>query len=439
MKFEHMPKMGPLQGVRVAFVGISIAGPFACEIMAEWGADVIWLENPKAPDIARGGFATSGDTERRNMRTLAIDFRKGEGLEAFKRLLKETDIFLEATKGGNFAKMGFTDEWFWSINPKLVIVHLSGFGQTGLDEWITRGSYDPVAQAFSGMMNLQGYPGDEYPPQPAHLSACDYLSALHAATGALAALCKAQETGIGDSVDVAQYEAALRCQAQRPGEYYNLGVKPFREGYRHKTAACWGLFECMDKKYLYIIGLGVSQVKILCKLLGFEYGVGDLPEGTFYINRYETETGKLFQEKWLEYCATHNAKDIENTLLPAGVTCCKVNDYEDLLEDDLFLEHGALETFYTADGREYIGPCITPRFKEHPAFIWRGMPGVGQDNNDILEELGYSRAEIKELYEKKTINKKPIAQLTPELKKAIIAYCGWSGDQLVGEKKIDIL
>lgn len=431
MKYAHTPKMGPLQGIKVAFSGISIAGPFAAELMAEWGADVIWLENPKAPDIARGGFGTSGDCERRNMRTMSINYLCDEGREVFKKLIANVDIFLESTKGKHFEKIGYSDEYLWSINPKLVIIHLSGFGQTGLDEFVTRGSYDPIAQAFSGLMQLQGYPGDEYPPQPAHMSVADYLAALHATVGGLAALNRTLDTGKGESVDVCQYECALRCQAQRPGEYWNYGVKPFREGYLNKTAACWGIFETSDNRSIYIIGLGVSPLKILCKLLGFTYGEGDIPEGTIYINRYETETGKLFQERWIEYCKTHTAQEIEDTLLPHGVTCSKVNNFEDLLNDEGLLEHGTLFTGTTADGRDYVQPCIAPRFKKNPTWVWRPMPGIGADNNDILRDLGYTTNEIKELYEKKVIVRKPPVQITKEVSDAIIKSYGYGEDQML--------
>lgn len=434
MKYSQAPKMGPLQGVKVAFNGISIAGPFVCELMAEWGADVIWLENPKAPDIARGGLQTSGDLERRNMRNFALNLKTEDGKEAFKRLIADCDIFLESTKGGSYAAQGMTDEWFWEINPKLVIVHLSGFGQTGLPEWVSRGSYDPIAQAFSGMMNLQGYPNSDYPPQPAHMSACDYIAALHACAGALAALNKAQETGIGDSVDVAQYEAALRCQAQHPGQYFNLDVIPFKEGYRHITATAWGLFECLNGGLMYIICLGVSQVKTLCEVLGFEYGK-DMPYGTFYVNRFGNDYGAKFHEKWLEYCKTHDAAEIVDYLSARGVTCAKVNTYQDLMHDELFLEHEVLKRFTTMDGRSIVAPNVAPRFKCNPAYVWRPMPGIGQDNKDILEELGYKRAEIMKMYENGTVVEKPIRQMTVAEREMIQKIFGW--DRPGGMMEID--
>lgn len=427
-----VPKFGPLQGVRVINAAKSTAGGFCSSVLAEMGADVIWCESPQSLDPTRAGAGEPSQAEHRNMRNICFSTPTPEGREILFGLLKDADIFFESSKGDHYAhKWGMTDEFLWSINPKLVIIHLSGFGQTGLDEFVTRGSYDPIAQAFSGLMQLQGYPGDEYPPQPAHMSVADYLAALHATVGGLAALNRTLDTGKGESVDVCQYECALRCQAQRPGEYWNYGVKPFREGYLNKTAACWGIFETSDNRSIYIIGLGVSPLKILCKLLGFTYGEGDIPEGTIYINRYETETGKIFQERWIEYCKTHTAQEIEDALLPHGVTCSKVNNYEDLLNDEGLLEHGTLFTGTTADGRDYVQPCIAPRFKKNPTWVWRPMPGIGADNNDILRDLGYTTHEIKELYEKKVIVRKPPVQITKEVSDAIIKSYGYGEDQML--------
>ena len=136
MKRNEIPQQGLLQGVRVVVSAISVAGPFAAEVLADMGADVIQLENPKNPDFSHGGPnpGWQNESHRRNMRDITLDVTKPKGREAFLRLMKETDIFIESSKGGQWAGWGLSDEFLWKVNPKLVIAHISGYGQTGLKE-----------------------------------------------------------------------------------------------------------------------------------------------------------------------------------------------------------------------------------------------------------------------------------------------------------------
>ena len=150
----QQPKFGPLSGVKVINAALSVAGPFAAQLMAEWGADVLWLENVKTRDIVRNGTGYFAEAERKNERSMPLNIPTPEGKEILFKLLKETDIYIEASKGGQYDRWGLSDEVMWEANPKLVIVHISGFGQTGLPEYVRRGSYDPIAQAFGCYMQL---------------------------------------------------------------------------------------------------------------------------------------------------------------------------------------------------------------------------------------------------------------------------------------------
>ena len=152
----QQPKFGPLSGVKVINAALSVAGPFAAQLMAEWGADVLWLENVKTRDIVRNGTGYFAEAERKNERSMPLNIPTPEGKEILFKLLKETDIYIEASKGGQYDRWGLSDEVMWEANPKLVIVHISGFGQTGLPEYVRRGSYDPIAQAFGCYMQYNG-------------------------------------------------------------------------------------------------------------------------------------------------------------------------------------------------------------------------------------------------------------------------------------------
>ena len=130
MKRSEMPQQGILQGVRVVVCAVSVSGPFAGELMAEMGADVIQIESPSNPDYSHGGVNPGwmGESMRRNMRSITLDIVKPKGKEAFMKLMKETDILIESSRGGQWANWGLTDEVLWKANPQLVIAHLSGFG-----------------------------------------------------------------------------------------------------------------------------------------------------------------------------------------------------------------------------------------------------------------------------------------------------------------------
>lgn len=198
MRRTDIPQFGPLQGVKVVHSSISIAGPFCAQLMADMGADVIWIENPKAPDIARGGGFHQGwsvELSRRNMRSMALDIPSEKGREVFLKMLAATDIFIEASKGGQYDRWGLSDEELWRANPALVIVHISGFGQAGEDSYVSRASYDPIAQAFGGLMYVNSLPG--MAPFPSSQDVGDVYSGYLGAVGALAALYRARETGGG--------------------------------------------------------------------------------------------------------------------------------------------------------------------------------------------------------------------------------------------------
>ena len=178
-----MPKFGPLAGLRVVFSGIEIAGPFAGQMFAEWGAEVIWIENVAWADTIRVQ-PNYPQLSRRNLHALSLNIFKDEGREAFLKLMETTDIFIEASKGPAFARRGITDEVLWQHNPKLVIAHLSGFGQYGTEEYTNLPAYNTIAQAFSGYL-IQN--GDVDQPMPAFPYTADYFSGLTATTAAMAA------------------------------------------------------------------------------------------------------------------------------------------------------------------------------------------------------------------------------------------------------------
>ena len=156
---SEIPVFGPLAGLKVVHCSQSVAGPFAASMMADFGADVIWVENAAVTDVSRIAPGMAAQLDRRNMRTIALNLTTARGRELLLRMIEGADIFMEASRPGQYAGWGLADEAFWARNPRLVIAHISGFGQYGDPDYVRRASYDPVAQAFSGAMYMNGRPG----------------------------------------------------------------------------------------------------------------------------------------------------------------------------------------------------------------------------------------------------------------------------------------
>lgn len=259
------PSFGVLDDVKVLYSAVEIAAPSAAEIMAEWGADVTWMENVWTGDSVRDTKWVK-EMERRNQRSISIHPFSDEGKEIIARLIKDVDIFIESSKGPAWARKGITDEWLWEINPKLVIVHVSGFGQWGDERKVNAAAYDLTVAAYAGLVAQNGTP--ELPTN-LHPYTADYINSLMVVSSALAALHKAQITGQGESIDLAMYETALRVGTYYMMDYLNDGVKYPRPGARHQNLCAIGIYECEDG-FLGLCCYGVDQNSTCLRPSGWE-------------------------------------------------------------------------------------------------------------------------------------------------------------------------
>ena len=410
-KKTDIPKFGVLAGVKIVHATAQIAGPIAAEVMAEMGADVVWIENSLSMDTNRLDTEMGAESERRNQRSISLNIPTPEGKKILFSLIKDADVFIENSKGGQFEKWGLTDEVLWEVNPKLVIAHLSGFGQTGDPSFVARGCYDPIAQAFSGFMAMQGFPDKD--PNPAQYVVTDYYSGMTISTTVLAALYNVQRTGVGESIDIAQYEVALRFQNYKLPAYLNLGLQTVREGSRHQHASGWGTYRCKDGNYVYLIILGLPIVKKAIEMLGLEYGTADFPKGMGAILR-GTHASELLEERLEALCEQYTAKELEDFFWPQGVPCCRVLQYSDLVDHPHYIARGSFIEWDAVKGSSYEGRKIKGvvppfRFKRNPCQVWRGCPTIGMDNDDVLAEAGFTPEEIQAFYEQKIIYKAPPA------------------------------
>ncbi|MDR1184653.1 MAG: CoA transferase [Coriobacteriales bacterium] len=400
MKASEIPAFGPLQGIRVVNLTQAIAGPFACGMLADLGAEVIGVESPRGRDTSRPGPGRGGwgtQMERRNSRALCLNVTDGKGREVFYDLLQTTDILVEGFRGGQLLKWGMSDEVLWEINPKLVIVHISGFGQTGNPSYVKRSSFDGIGQAYGCFMEMNGYP--DRLPVLAFPQVSDYYAGFMAITGALSGYIRAQITGKGESVDVAQYESMLRCEGFYAVNYLNTGALPVREGSHSTSSAGYGTYLCKDGVPIYTLILGAGVVKSAVLMLGLEYGNELFPEGIAGIPS-TFDAAPVLEDALKNFFASVSADEAERTCLDHGIPCSRIYTFPMAEADPHYLARESFTEWHNSfDENTIRGINIVPKLKNNPGKIWRGMPLVGHDNEDILEELGYSCEDITALYD----------------------------------------
>src|SRR3984957_18977993 len=283
MSIENLvtEKFGPLQGVKIVSTGTLIAQPFAAELAAEMGAEVIQIERPGIGDVgwrnigirlktkdSKSNVATTWIQERRNVFCVSLNVSKPRGREIFLKLIARADIWRESSKPATCHKWGLDDASIWKVNPKLVITHVSGFGQSGDPDYVHRASYDVVGQAVGGTMIQTGFP-DPIPPTRAAPWTGDYITALFTLWSSLAGLTYARTTGKGQSIDVAQYEAIHKTLGGTMVEYFQNGVVRERSGNRAQGFQPLDSFQATDG-WVVMGAIGAEKFDAVCHVIGLD-------------------------------------------------------------------------------------------------------------------------------------------------------------------------
>lgn len=392
-----VPVFGPLKGVNVLICGGAIAGPFAAGMMADYGANVTFIENSVGPDMLRPG--SYFQHAHRNQKSIALNIPTPEGKEIISRLIKEADIFIENSKAGQWNKWGLSDEVLWGINPKLVIAHASGYGQTGLPEYTKRGSWDAAGQAFGGMTFMNGYP--DKPPIMAFPYLCDYYTAIYTSWSCLAAYINVLKTGQGESIDIAQYEVIVYSMADAIMNYYNRGQVFTRSGERNPKYGSWRVYDCKDGQ-IYVALAGLSAMRKGLTFLGLEFPSEHFPE-TIQIIPPGSVAEKLVEEKITEFCANHTLEEADQQFNSNGIIASVIMTHAMMIDNPQYKARNVITEWEDADGKMIKGPNTLLRFKNNPGQIWRGAPKYGQDNQEVLSSLGFSNKEIEEMKSKNII------------------------------------
>lgn len=396
-----VPGFGVLEGVKVVYSAVEIAAPSAAAVMAEWGADVVWIENTRTGDSMRDTEFVK-EMERRNQRSVSMNPFTDEGREVLLSLVKDADVFIESSKGPTYARRGITDELLWSVNPRLVIVHVSGFGQYGVEKRVNRAAYDLTVQAYSGYMAQNGTPEQ---PMAAVPYVGDYFTSLMVTSSALAALTKARATGQGESVDVAMYEVLLRVGAYYMMDYLNAGTVYPRPGARHPNLCGIGEYRTSDG-FIGLCVYGVKQNKYLLERIGLGHlwGTEEYPEDTSAL-WLDGPQAELIERRLDEFCLTQKALELEDEFSAVGIAANAVLEFDQLLAEEHVAQREAVVEWETLDGTPVKGIGIVPKFTRSPGRIWRPMPSLGMDTDAVLTEAGWTPEQIQALAENGTIRR----------------------------------
>ncbi|WP_255553360.1 CaiB/BaiF CoA transferase family protein [Caenimonas aquaedulcis] len=384
----------PLEGVKVLDISQVMAGPYACMLLADLGADVVKIEPPGSGDQTRGsmGFKMKGPDSmgflnmNRNKRSVTLNLKSKAGKELLLRLAKDADILVENYRPGAMKRLGLGYEVLKEVNPRLVYTSISGFGQTG--PWADRPGFDLMAQAMSGVMSVTGYP--DSPPVKCGVPVADIGCALFAVYATLSAYIGAKNSGEGQYVDASLFDSALAFSVWDICDYWGTGKPPAPLGTSNKMTAPYQAMASSDGYFV----MGANNQKLwtqLCTLMDRKELLEDPRFSTISLrlgNRHalEQELEKTFRQKPKDYWV--------ETLLAAGIPAGPILTYPEAFEG----EHGTarqmkMEIDHPIEGKvPNIGFAV--KLSGTPQQVRRHPPLLGEHNAEVLAEIGVSASEL---------------------------------------------
>jgi succinyl-CoA:(S)-malate CoA-transferase subunit A len=394
----------PLDGVRVLDIASFIAAPFAATIMSEFGAEVIKIEHPKGGDPwRRYGTKTAGPdqsmawlTEARNKNSITLNLNSEAGANLFKKLAKSADVVCENFRPGTLEKWGLGWDILSEINPKLVLLRVSGYGQTG--PYRDRPGFARIAHAYGGLTYLSGMPG-EIPVTPGSTSLGDYMTGMYGCIGIMMALRHRDATGQGQMVDCALYESIFRALDEIAPRYARDGFVREAEGTGTVNACPHGHFPSGDGKFLAIACTTDKMFERLTEAMAradllerFGDQADRLAGREIVLAEVEAWTKSMPRDQVIAVCTDHG--------VPAGA----VNSIADIFADPHFKERGTLTTLDVPGIGPITVPAALPRLSETPGEVKTLGPTLGNANKQIYgDELGLSEDQQNELKEQEII------------------------------------
>lgn len=402
----------PLEGIKVIELGQLIAGPFAGKMFAEFGAEVIKIEPPAADGQPGGdplrqwrklhnGTSLWWYAQARNKKSVTINLRLAEGQEIVRTLARDADIVIENFRPGTMEKWGLGYDRLAADNPGLIMLRLSGFGQTG--PYRDQAGFGAIGESMGGLRYLTGYP--DRPPVRSNLSIGDSLASLHGVIGAMMALHHrnmngGRKSGKGQIVDVALYEAVFSMLESTLPEFDMYGVVRERSGSNLSGIVPSNTYLTRDGQHVLIAANGDSIFKRLCTAMGRD----DLgSDATLADNAGRAKRADELDAAIGAWAAAHDAKALLALLDRAQVPNGKIYSIADIARDPQYLARDMIRQFTLEDGTPLKLPGIVPKLSNTPGDVdWIG-PELGAHTEEVLRAYGYDAAAIAELRQKKAI------------------------------------
>jgi len=387
----------PLEGVKVVELGTLIAGPFCARLMAEFGADVIKIEPPGIGDPLRkwrklhDGTSLWWRVQARNKKSITLDLKRAEAQEIVRKLVTRSDIVIENFRPGTLEKWNIGWEHLSAINSGLIMVRLSGFGQTG--PYRDRPGFGAIGESMGGLRYVTGFP--DRPPARVGVSIGDSIAALHGVIGALMALRHREVSGgRGQYVDVALYEAVFNMMESVLPEYDMFGVVRERTGASLPGIVPSNTYVTRDRKYVVIGANADSIFKRMMKAIGRS----DLAEDPALAhNDGRVARTEEIEKTITDWCAANDLAQVLAVLEAADVPSAKIYDIADIVNDPHYAAREMIREHRLKGGATVKLPDIVPKMSATPAETrWLG-PALGEHTEEVLGSLGYGADEMQNL------------------------------------------
>lgn len=381
---------GPLANLKVLELGQLIAGPFAGKFFADFGADVIKVEPPADAKNQGGdpirywrkmheGTSLWWHVQSRGKKSITLDLRSPEGQAAARKLALEADVVIENFRPGTLEKWGLGYEALARDNPGLIMLRISGFGQTG--PMRDQAGFGAIAESMGGMRYVSGFP--DRPPVRMNLSIGDAIASLHGVIGILMALNHRHRTGYGQMVDVALYESVFNMMEATLPEYAYDGTLRERTGTNLTGIVPSNTYTSKDAKHIVIGGNGDSIFKRLAQLIGrddwaVDAGLAD--------NAGRATRATELDEGIGAWCAAHDAAFLLAALEAAQVPASKIYSIADIVRDPQYLARGMIEKLALDNGKELLVPGVVPKLSRTPGRIHGRGPKLGEHNGQGFDK-----------------------------------------------------
>lgn len=384
---------GPLAHLRVLDLSRVLAGPWATQLLADLGAEVIKVERPvqgddtrwwgppfvQEPDHETAGMAAYFTAANRGKKSLSSDFTEDSNCKIIKELVKECDVLVENFKVGSLSRYGLDYPALSVLKPDLVYCSVTGFGQTG--PYAQRAGYDALAQAMGGLMSITGEPDGE--PMRAGVAVVDLFTGLYAAVGILAALAHRDRTGEGQHIDLALLDVGVAMLANQAANYFALGKAPARMGNPHPNIVPYQLFAAADGDLFLAVG-NDQQFARFCAVAGLA-GLATDPD--FATNRARVAHRERLIPQLAAVLRGRSRGDWTVALAAVGVPCGPVNSLDQVFDDPHVVAKGLRRDTRLGDGTTVSTVANPLVFSRTPADSDGAPPGLGQHSAEILAWL----------------------------------------------------